>query len=99
MIQTIADEGTARQELDVVVNTALWMVLLTSISALLGRKSSVKAARGKVQELALPPGKDDDLDQGNEQQLQNRFRHSSLPINLAQNDVQGSDDRYKIGDQ
>ena len=35
MIQTIADEGIARQDLDVVVNTALWMVLLAFVSALL----------------------------------------------------------------
>ncbi|MCP4421663.1 MAG: ABC transporter ATP-binding protein, partial [Chloroflexi bacterium] len=27
MIQTIVDEGIAKQDLDVVVNTALWMVL------------------------------------------------------------------------
>jgi ATP-binding cassette subfamily B protein len=35
MIQTIADEGIAKQDLDIVVNTALWMVLLAFISALL----------------------------------------------------------------
>ena len=31
----------------------------TAISALLGRKSSVKAARGRVMDLPLPPGQDD----------------------------------------
>jgi ATP-binding cassette subfamily B protein len=35
MIQTIADEGIAKQDLDVVVNTALWMVLFAFLSALL----------------------------------------------------------------
>jgi ATP-binding cassette subfamily B protein len=35
MIQTIADEGIARQDLDVVVSTALWMVLLAFVSAVL----------------------------------------------------------------
>jgi ATP-binding cassette subfamily B protein len=35
MIQTIADEGIARQDLDIVVNTALRMMLFAFISALL----------------------------------------------------------------
>ena len=35
MIQTIVDEGIARQDLDVVVNTALWMMLFAFLSALL----------------------------------------------------------------
>ncbi|MCP4537606.1 MAG: ABC transporter ATP-binding protein, partial [Chloroflexi bacterium] len=35
MIQTIADEGIAKQDLDVVVNTALWMIFFAFISALL----------------------------------------------------------------
>jgi ATP-binding cassette subfamily B protein len=35
MIQTIADEGIAKQDLDVVANTALWMILFAFLSALL----------------------------------------------------------------